>query len=216
MRRSKAEKADTHSKIVSVAAKRLRERGLQGIGISDLMEEAGVTTGGFYKHFGSRDDLVIEALGEAFRHLDKMEREAEDLPALLTEFLSEAHCADPGTGCAITSLAGDVRQASTAVQAVFTERVKHNLTYYADRSEGSDVHARRSKAIMLFSAALGGLTLARAVNDKALSREILVALREQIIPMSRRFTPRGTASSHGSTPGKGNARSMKTQVLRSE
>lgn len=191
MRRSRAEKAETHSKIVTVAAKRFRERGLEGVGLADLMKEIGATTGAFYKHFDSRDDLVVEALGEAFQHLDEMEQRAEDLPALLDDFLTDHHCADPGTGCALTALAGDVRHASTAVKAVFAERVKHNLSYYADRSDGEDMQARRSKAILLFSAALGGLTLARAVNDKALSREIVESLRRLLIPMSRKAEAMG-------------------------
>jgi TetR/AcrR family transcriptional repressor of nem operon len=190
MRRSKVEKALTHSKIVSVAAKRFRERGLEGIGVADVMKEAGSTVGGFYKHFASRDELVIEALAEAFKDLDRWEREAEDLPALLRFYLGEQHCDRPGEGCAITALAGDVRHASSGVKIVFTERVKHSLSYSADHMKGGDAESRRSRAILLLSAGIGGLSLARAVNDKALSREILAELREQLIALSKQPLPR--------------------------
>ena len=190
MRRSRAEKAETHSRIVAVAARRFRERGIEGIGVADLMKDAGATTGGFYKHFESRDDLVIEALGKAFQELDDLEQKSGDLSSFLSAYLNDKHCANPGTGCAVTALAGDVRNASTGVRGVFTERVKRTLGYYADRLQAGDQQTRRSKAIMLFSAAVGGLTLARAVNDKSLTREIVASLREQLIELSEKSIPR--------------------------
>lgn len=190
MRHSKAEKAVTHSRIVAVAAKRFRERGLEGIGVADVMKEAGSTVGGFYKHFKSRDELVIEALAEAFKDLDRWEQEAEDLPALLRFYLGEKHCESPETGCAISALAGDVRHASTGIRTVFTQRVKHTLGYSADRMKGGDAASRRARAILSLSAGIGGLSLARAVNDRALSREILAALRDQLIALTKHPLPR--------------------------
>lgn len=194
MRKSKAEKADTHSKIVSVAAKRFRERGLEGVAIDHLMKEIGATAGGFYKHFGSRDDLVVEALSQAFRDLDNLEQRSEDLPALLTTFLSQQHCASPGKGCAITALAGDIRHASAAAKAVFTERVEHGLGFYSDHLKGGTPDLRRKRAILIFSAAVGGMTLARAASDKALSREIVDTLRAELIALSRKPVRRNPAT----------------------
>ena len=74
---SKSDKAETHARIVSVAAKRFRELGLEGIGVADVMKEAGVTVGGFYKHFDSRDELVVEALAAAFLDLDRWEEHTD-------------------------------------------------------------------------------------------------------------------------------------------
>jgi TetR/AcrR family transcriptional repressor of nem operon len=157
------------------------------------MKEAGSSVGGFYKHFESRDELAIEALAEAFKDLDRWEQEAEDLPALLRFYLGEEHCDGPGTGCAITALAGDVRHASTGVRTVYTQRVKHSLGYSADRLKGGgNAASRRARAILLLSAGIGGLSLARAVNDKALSREILAALRNQLITLTKHPLPQGT------------------------
>src|SRR3954451_9745649 len=96
MRRSRADKAITHSKIVKVAARRFRGKGLNGIGVADLMKQAGSSAGGFYKHFGSRDDLVIEALAEACKDIDRLDNQAEDLPALLRTYLGERHWDTPG------------------------------------------------------------------------------------------------------------------------
>src|SRR5260370_32853972 len=76
---SKSDKAETHARIVSVAAKRFRELGLEGIGVADVMKEAGVTVGGFYKHFDSRDELVVEALATAFQDLDRWEEHTDTL-----------------------------------------------------------------------------------------------------------------------------------------
>jgi TetR/AcrR family transcriptional regulator, transcriptional repressor for nem operon len=194
MRRSQTEKAVTHSKIVTVAAKRFRELGLEGIGVADVMKEAGSSVGGFYKHFESRDELVIEALAEAFKDLDRWEQEAEDLPALLRFYLGEEHSDCPGTGCAITALAGDVRHASTGVRTVFTERVKHSLGYSADRMKGGNAASRRARAILSLSAGIGRLSLARAVNDKALAREILAALRDQLIALTKQPLPPRTTT----------------------
>src|ERR1700690_296569 len=97
---SKSEKAETHPRIVSVAAKRFRELGLEGIGVADVMKEAGVTVGGFYKHFHSRDELVVEALATAFLDLDHWEEHTEDITKALENYLSEEHRDAPGAGCA--------------------------------------------------------------------------------------------------------------------
>jgi TetR/AcrR family transcriptional regulator, transcriptional repressor for nem operon len=193
MKRSRAGKAITHAKIVAVAAKRFRERGIDGIGVADVMKEAGSSVGGFYKHFHSRDELVIEALAEAFKDLDRWEKDAEDLPQLLNFYLGEAHCQSPGTGCAITALAGDVRNASSGVRTVFTQRVKHSLGYSSDRLKGKDAGGRRARAILMLSAGVGGLSLARAVNDPELSREILKAVREQLVTLAESPVPMATA-----------------------
>lgn len=194
MRRSRADKEKTHSRIIAVAAKRFREEGLEGIGVADVMKEAGSTVGGFYKHFGSRDDLVIEALAEAFKDLDKLEQAAEDLPMMLRQYLGEEHSENPGAGCAVTALVGDVRHASTGTRTVFTQRVKHDLQYYEDRFKPGDPKSRRARAILVLSACVGGLNLARAVNDKGLSREILSALREEVTAVAMRPIPRGSVA----------------------
>ena len=147
------------------------------------MKEAGSSAGGFYKHFSSREDLEVEALAEAFKFLDQLESQAEDLTAYFAMFLSEEHRDNPGRGCALTALATDVRNASTAVRTVYTQRVKQNLASYTNRLGEGDAHARRIRAILLLSTAIGGVGLARAVNDKALSHEILDALREELQPL---------------------------------
>ena len=183
MRRSRADKALTHSRVLAIAAKRFRERGLDGVGLAELMKEAGSSVGGFYKHFASREELVIEALAEAFKFLDRMESKSKDLPAFLEAFLSEQHYANPGAGCALTALVSDISHASGAVRTVYTQRVKQTLGYYTQRLTPAD-DSKRARAILLFCAATGGLALSRAVNDPSLANEILESLREQLATLS--------------------------------
>src|SRR6201985_4019261 len=95
---SKRDKGETHTRIVRVAAKRFRELGVECIGVDDVMKEAGVTVGGFYKHFDSRDELVVEALATAFQDLDRWEENTDTLTKVLKTYLTEEHRDAPGTG----------------------------------------------------------------------------------------------------------------------
>src|SRR6204780_5847224 len=122
MGHSKRDKQTTHERIVKVAAKRFRERGLEGIGVADVMKEAGVTVGGFYKHFGSRDELVVEALATAFKDLDVWEEHTEDIAQLLQNYLTEAHRDAPGAGCAMGALLGDMSRGRKSARALYTDR----------------------------------------------------------------------------------------------
>jgi TetR/AcrR family transcriptional repressor of nem operon len=124
MRRSKTEKEKTHERIVAIASKRFREEGLAGIGIANLMKEAGLTVGGFYKHFNSRDALVAEAVGSAlelWKH--QVDAAASGGPpvtygSLVDEYLSEAHRNHPGAGCLVSALAGDLARSDKRTRAL--------------------------------------------------------------------------------------------------
>jgi TetR/AcrR family transcriptional repressor of nem operon len=178
---SKRDKAETHTRIVKVAAKRFRERGLDGIGVADVMKEAGVTVGGFYKHFGSRDELVVEALATAFKDLDVWEERTTDMAQLLQDYLTEAHRDTPGTGCAMAALLGDVTRASKSARALYTERVKRSAAFTSALLPSNQRGDKRGRALLILSALLGALNLSRAVSDPNLSREILHGVRDQLI-----------------------------------
>ncbi|WP_022722315.1 TetR/AcrR family transcriptional regulator, partial [Rhodopseudomonas sp. B29] len=111
MRYSKEHKQETHDRIVRKASIRLREKGAHGIGVADLMKEAGLTHGGFYAHFASREALVIEAFAYAMdRSTAYWHKLAAELPPeqrlakLVDDYLGKSHRDDPGRGCAITAL----------------------------------------------------------------------------------------------------------------
>src|SRR5882672_12614269 len=137
MRHSKAEKAKTHKRIVAIASRRFREKGLAGIGIADLMKEAGLTVGGFYKHFNSRDALVAEAVGGA---LELWKRQVDaavsggppvTYESLVDEYLSEAHRNHPGTGCPVSALAGDLARSDKRTRALVTRQIRENIELVA-------------------------------------------------------------------------------------
>jgi TetR/AcrR family transcriptional regulator, transcriptional repressor for nem operon len=182
---SKRDKAETHARIVSVAAKRFRELGLEGIGVADVMKEAGVTVGGFYKHFDSRDELVVEALATAFQDLDRWEENTDTLTKALKAYLTEEHRDAPGTGCALGALLGDMSRASRSAKAVYTARLKRTLAYVTDHVSQNADSDRRSRAILTISAMLGAINLSRAVSDPNLSREILKHTRDELISLNK-------------------------------
>ena len=182
MRHSKAEKAKTHERIVAIASKRFREEGLAGIGIADLMKEAGLTVGGFYKHFKSRDELVAEAVGSAlgvWQH--QVDAVASGRPpvtyeSLVDDYLSEAHRNHPGTGCPVGALAGDIARSDKRTRAVVTRQIRDNIELVATLIRGGnnkDKGTARSQAVLAYCALVGAIGVARAVSDEQLSREIL-------------------------------------------
>jgi TetR/AcrR family transcriptional repressor of nem operon len=176
---SKAQKAKTHERIVKLASKRFREEGLAGIGIAELMKEAGLTVGGFYKHFDSRDDLVAEAVSSAFGGWKRRVEAAESGGApvsyekLIDEYLNEAHRDNPGTGCAFSALAPEIARSDKRTRALTSEQVRNDIQLIATLLPGIDKRTARSRAILIFSALVGAMSLARAVSNEALSREIL-------------------------------------------
>src|SRR6202166_1197351 len=178
---SKRDKAETHTRIVKVAAKRFRELGLEGIGVADVMREAGVTVGGFYKHFGSRDELVVEALAAAFKDLDVWEEHTAHMAHLLQNYLTEAHRDAPGTGCAMGALVGDMTRGSKSARALYTARVKRSLAFFSALLPSNRRSDERRRALLILSALLGAINLSRAVSDPNLSREILHGVREELI-----------------------------------
>src|SRR5258708_11518472 len=133
MGHSRADKNKTHKRIVKIAARRFREEGLAGVGISELMKEAGLTVGGFYKHFDSRDDLVAEAVSSAFgawkRRVDVAASggPAVSYAKLIDEYLNEAHRDNPGTGCAFSALAAEIARGDKRTRALASEHLPEYL-----------------------------------------------------------------------------------------
>jgi TetR/AcrR family transcriptional regulator, transcriptional repressor for nem operon len=184
MGHSKAHKTRTHKRIVSIASKRFREKGLAGFGIAELMKEAGLTVGGFYKHFDSRDDLVAEAVSSAFggwkRRVDaaKAGGLSVSLAKLIDDYLSEAHRDNPGTGCAFSALAPEIARSDKRTRALTSEQVRNDIQLITGLLPGKDKRTARSRAIVTFSALVGAMSLARAVSNEALSGEILNTVGE--------------------------------------
>jgi TetR/AcrR family transcriptional regulator, transcriptional repressor for nem operon len=175
---SQAQKEKTHKRIVAIASKRFREKGLTGYGIAELMKEAGLTVGGFYKHFDSRDELVAEAVSDAFGTWQRQKEAAESggqplsFAKLIDDYLSDVHRKNPGTGCAFSALAPEIARSDKRTRALTSEQVRKDLELLVGLLPGEGKRTARSRAILTFSALVGAMSLARAVSDEALSHEI--------------------------------------------
>lgn len=187
MGHSKAEKAESRARILEVASERLRGEGLAGPGVAEMMRAAGLTHGGFYKHFGSRDELVAEALTAALdaqgaETMAGLADSADPLGDWVALYASAQHCEHPESGCAIAAVAGEVARGDDALRDVYTERISGYVGAVDGLLErsGSTLtpEARRRAAMARYAMLVGAITLARAVNDDALRDELLAAARE--------------------------------------
>lgn len=185
MGHSQANKREHHEQIVGVAATRVREDGLDGVGVADLMRDAGLTHGGFYRHFESRDELVAEAVeralhdgGQAMAAVAESPR--DPLAAVIDAYLSTTHRDNLGTSCAVTTLAADIARSNARAQAAYTSQVGvyiDMLAWLLPRGSSDD---RRRTAIAALSTLVGAVSMARAVSDEPLSQEILASAASEL------------------------------------
>jgi TetR/AcrR family transcriptional regulator, transcriptional repressor for nem operon len=183
VRQSREEKAKTHERILEVASERIREQGLDRPAVAEIMQAAGLTHGGFYKHFESRDDLIAEATESALvasdRRVHELTDDAQDpLAAFVDWYLSAEHRDDPGTGCSIAALGDDVRRGDERLRSAYRQQLER----YIEKLEellGEDEHARQH-AIHAVSALVGAIVISRAVDDETLADEILNAVNKSI------------------------------------
>lgn len=185
MGKSKAEKAENHERIVRVAAARFREIGVDGIGVADLMKEAGMTHGGFYRHFASREEMVGEAIERALHDgevaVDAMLNNRQATLAMLVDgYLSAAHRDGLATSCAVTTLASDTARSNERARAAYTKQVGKYLELLVKLIATDDQKSRRGRALAALSTLVGAVSMARAVNDEKLSREILKSAADEL------------------------------------
>jgi TetR/AcrR family transcriptional repressor of nem operon len=193
MRKSRVETAQTRERIVSGASSLLRERGLINVSVAQLMSNAGLTHGGFYAHFDSREHLVAEAIRFALAqsaqriYLSALKDGGRPGYARLIErYLSPAHRDNPQSGCALASLGSEVGRDSDEARAVFSEAFAALITLLAKLSPERSPKARRTHFLGAISALTGALVLARAVNDTKVSEEILLAVKSSLLADEKR------------------------------
>lgn len=186
MRVSKEQAAANREQIVHQAARLFRERGFDGIGVAELMKNAGLTHGGFYGHFDSKEQLMAEACeyaigvtGRRWRRLVS-DSDGPSMDTLARRYLSKRHRDAPGDGCVLAALAGDAARQSPPVRAAFTGSVKRFIDLLGSALPTRNKTARRQKAVAACAAMVGALVLSRAVDDAALSEEFLDAVAAQL------------------------------------
>jgi TetR/AcrR family transcriptional regulator, transcriptional repressor for nem operon len=173
-------------RVVETAARLFRERGFEGIGVADLMKSAGLTHGGFYGQFESKEHLMMEACQQALEESERRWRELLErapkrpLSSLASYYLSAQHRDNPGVGCVIAALSMDAARHGPPVRAAFTEAAKRFLGLLARVVPGRSAKARHREAMASFAAMVGAVVLARTFSDASLSEEILEAVRARI------------------------------------
>lgn len=180
MRYAKDHKAETHERIVKRAAVRLKERGAAGLGVAELMKEAGLTHGGFYAHFASRDALIGEAFVHAMEQTaQRWRRRAETAPegqglaAIVDAYLTPEHRDNVGQGCALPALGAEVHRASPKTRKAFAARIEDMVEVLAGTMPAPTAKAARREAIAALATMMGALLLARMAGSGEFSEEIL-------------------------------------------
>ena len=211
MRYSREHKLETHARIVKKASVRLREKGAHGVGVADLMKDAGLTHGGFYAHFDSREALVIEAFAyamdrgtEHWRKLTEGTPPENRLAAIVDSYLSTLHRDNPGHGCAIPPLGAEIAREGPKTRKAFASRVERMIDTVGTQIADVPPKAARKQAMAAVATMVGTLVLARIAGNGDLSDEILTAGRAAVLdrpPTAKRATKKPKAGKTASPAG---------------
>lgn len=205
MRYSKEHKQETHARIVRKASVRLREKGAHGIGVADLMKEAGLTHGGFYAHFDSRETLLVEAFAYAMdRSMAHWRKTAEEtmpekrLAMIVESYLTTMHRDDPGRGCAVPTLGADIARESPKTRKAFAAKLEQMIDMIADQIPDLPRKAARKQASATLATMMGSMVLSRIAGNGEFSEEILAAGREAALARTgtaKKAAPRKASTS---------------------
>ena len=194
LRATQARKEVTHERIVEVASRAIRRSGYDGTGVADIMKEAGLTHGGFYAHFASREALLAEAADRAraealgwTAQVFEAAPEGRGLQALMQAYLSDEHLNGVERGCAVSALGSEMHRQAPEVRHVATRHIQQLIDIVAGEiakgsAEGGDRGAH-DEAMVRISAMVGTVVLARAVDDPALAKSLREAALKYFSPV---------------------------------
>jgi TetR/AcrR family transcriptional regulator, transcriptional repressor for nem operon len=188
MRYQPEHKVEIHQKIVKDAARRVRAEGITGAAVATVMRDAGLTHGGFYKHFGSKDDLLLESLSEAFREIaDRLVQEGERSQpgmawkAIVKAYLSPEHCEHAEYGCPLAALAPDLARNDEAMKL----RIAEELVKYKSRMlpfmPGRRTADKERAFFAIFSTMIGAIEIARMLPEPAMRKKVLASTRDFLL-----------------------------------
>lgn len=184
MRVTRKQAAENREAILTAASRLFRENGFEAVGVDAVMRAAGLTHGGFYGHFASKDELVAEtcsrALAASLERWTALAREGVSLAPIIAHYLSTRHRDHPGEGCAIAALGTEAGRGSERVREAFTAGVRPLLDMLTAHSAGETAPDRRATALATMATLVGAVVLARAVDDPSLSDEILNAVNRSL------------------------------------
>ena len=186
---SKSRKDISHERIVEVAARAIRRSGYDGTGVADIMKEAGLTHGGFYAHFASRDALLAEAGRKAFADSAALASRVvasappgQGLQAIMQAYLSPEHMRAIETGCPVTALGSEMPRQTADVRHAVTLHIKEMVDLIARQLPGWGRQEAHEQAMAMLCALIGTTMIARAVDDPALSEALRTATIKQFTP----------------------------------
>jgi len=188
MRYQPGHKVQVHRKILEDASRRVRAEGITGAAVSSVMRDAGLTHGGSYKHFGSKDDLLTESLSAAFQETaDRLTQAVENSPpgtawkSIVKAYLSAAHCEHAELGCPLAALASELARAGPSVKAP----IRRDLIKYKNRMlplmPGRRVFDKERAFFAIFSTMIGAIAIARILPDEAARARVLASARDFLL-----------------------------------
>ena len=176
MRVTKEQMAEHRRRILDAAGRLFRDRGFDGVTVAEVMQAAGLTHGGFYGHFKSKDDLIAQTMA----HIRPAEGTAASLADYAAAYLNDRHRNDCAGGCPVAALGSDTIRQSPEARAAMTEGLRQQIDRLTKLAPGRTETEKRAAGIAGWSAMLGGLILARLSDDAVLSDEVLAATRASI------------------------------------
>jgi TetR/AcrR family transcriptional repressor of nem operon len=184
-------KQETRDRILRSARKLFNRKGFAEVSIDEIMAEAGLTRGGFYRHFTAKDELYSEALLQFTcrnppedwqrKHVDPCAQGSGLARMIMDAYLSREHLADQDGSCPTLGLPSDVSRSSAAVKRAFRKVLEMMLSVFADNLRGGDA---RERALALVSVCVGAMVVARAVDDPALANAFRKAARKHVLASS--------------------------------
>ena len=185
MRYRPEHKVEIHHKIVKDASRRVRAKGLTGAAVSAVMHDAGLTHGGFYKHFGSKDKLLVESLHEAFREIaDTLIHVAEQSPpsaawkGVVKAYLSPEHCEHPEHGCPLAALAPELTRADKGMKRQIAAELANYKSQMLPFMPGRRTVDKERAFFAIFSTMIGAVEIARMLPDPAMREKVLASARD--------------------------------------
>lgn len=178
MARSQKQKAESRQAIMRSAAQLFREKGFEGVTVSEVMDGAGLTHGGFPRHFSSKEELITATLADVFATDARAPSlPSHDLRAFADAYLRADHRNTPGAGCVFAALGPEMARAPEPTREVLTEAIERQIEKFTSMARGVDVDERRVAAIGTWATMIGAMVLARIANSDAVSHEILASAR---------------------------------------
>jgi TetR/AcrR family transcriptional regulator, transcriptional repressor for nem operon len=188
MRYQPGHKAEIHKKIVKDASRRVRSDGLNGAAVATVMADTGLTHGGFYKHFGSKDDLLVESLREGFREIEDRLVQAAELSspgegwkAIVKAYLRPEHCQHPDRGCPLATLGPELARVDKRIKPQIVAELVNYKSRMVSFMPGRRIADKERAFFAIFSTMIGAIEIARLLPDRTMQEKVLAHAQEFLL-----------------------------------